>query len=296
MGPCEYLEKHNILFQKNKDTSRISSIKAGGAANLFIIPKDEGELILAVKILLYFGMRFKVIGACTNTAFYDDGYSGAVISTSGINGCSVNENSIELGCGVSFSAISKLLARRDAYISSELTGIPGSIGGMVRSNAGAYGAELGDFFKSGRFLDISSMKEFELNCSDMNFGYRKSILQKGGAILLSAKFALLHKNSRDIFTEINSFALLRREKQPSNPSLGSFFKRSGSYAVSKMIDEAGLRGYRIGDAAVSEKHAGFIVNLGCATVEDIDSVAKHVENVIYKQYDIKIEREVELIR
>ena len=174
-------------------------------------------------------------------------------------------------------------------------GIPGSIGGAVRMNAGAYGSEMKNIVVSTTYIDLDGDIR-TINNEEHEFEYRKSIFAKEKYIILQTKIELSRGNVEEIEQKIHDNMKYRKEKQPLDmPSAGSTFKRKDGVIVSKLIDEAGLKGFSIGNALVSEKHAGFIVNKGNATAIDVIELIKYVQKVIYEKYDVKIEPEIEIV-
>ena len=293
----ELLRSNNIYFEENISTASISSIKAGGIANAVVYPKSEDELVKTVVLLEEAGILYKVIGGCTNTYFSDSGFSGALISTKRIREITVQENgACRLTAGISLAGAIRYLADRNISLGAELFGIPGSIGGAVRNNAGAFGKTLSDVMLYGTFFDIPNRETVILDNTELKFSYRYSLLQEKKIIFLGGVFATERMSSSKIFEDIEHFIALRRSKQPSYPSLGSFFKRNGDIIPAKLIDAAGLRGFCIGGASVSRKHAGFIVNKDHrATSSDISHLAEYIEETVKNRYGIDLQREAEFV-
>ena len=286
------LEK--IIFYKNFDTSQISKIKCGGKVSYFITPDSENKLIKAIKILKLFDIPYRVVGNFSNTIVGDCGFSGALISTSLLYGETIKESEIILQSGNVYPKIHKKLINVGLTVSPELSGIPGSVGGMIKSNAGAYGKCIGDFFKKSRVLFTDEMKIYNLSGKDMEFSYRSSFINDS-MIILSASLRLSKGQPTDILSATSKYAFLRREKQPNEPSLGSVFKRSVNYPASQLIDECGLKGLKIGGAAVSEKHAGFIVNKNSCSANEFIALSKLVQDKIFEKYGIMLEYEINII-
>ena len=176
------------------------------------------------------------------------------------------------------------------------SGIPGSVGGGVLMNAGAYGGELKDVILSVRCLDVAEGTILEIPASDCDFGYRRSCFQKGGSIILSAKFRLTPGNREEIAAHMKELNQRRRDKQPLDlPSAGSAFRRPPGYFAAALIEECGLKGVSVGGAQVSEKHAGFIVNTGNATTEDLRTLLNLVRDEVYRQKHIALQPEIILV-
>lgn len=202
---------------------------------------------------------------------------------------------ITLGAGEPLPKVAIEMGKK-GYTGLEFAaGIPGSIGGAIRMNAGAYGSEMKNIVVSTTYINLDGNIK-TINNQEHKFEYRKSIFEKEKYIILQTKIELAKGNVEEIEQKMRDNMKSRREKQPVDlPSAGSTFKRKDGVIVSKLIDEAGLKGFSIGDALVSEKHAGFIVNRGNATAKDVLDLIKYVQNVIYKKFNIEIEPEIEII-
>ena len=295
MNISEYFDKYRICYVKNFTTSRLSSIKVGGSAKYVLYPKCNEELIESIKLCIAFSEQYKIIGGCTNTFFSDEGFDGIIICTKLLVEVEASEHSIICNAGASLASVLKKSAYTGLDIASGLYGIPGSVGGAVRNNAGAFGASISEAFESGMFYDSESNKLLNLDNSDLYFSYRSSLLQKKNIVFLSGKFKCFRRKKEEIFKEFECTIQKRRATQPNHPSLGSFFKRSGETVPSILIDQAGMKGMQIGGARVSEKHAGFIINVGSATASDVNNLADKVEKEIFKKYGIHLIREAELV-
>jgi UDP-N-acetylmuramate dehydrogenase len=199
-------------------------------------------------------------------------------------------------CGVHLSQEIKKLANLGLRLSDELYGIPASFGGAVYNNAGAYGKDLSNSLVYARLFSPEKRKILVFDRSDMAFSYRKSILQKENLIFLGGEFLVSEAPPQEILDRLNSIFKKRLETQPYEmPSLGSIFKRNGFAPVSKLIDELGLKGVRVGDAEISQKHAGFIVNRGSATAEDVKRLVCQIKEKIYEKYGFYPEEEIEYL-
>lgn len=291
----DYLSKFGIKYKENLDTSKISSIRAGGKIKTAIFPSNNKDLIRAVEVCKALSKKYKIIGGCTNTFFADNGFFGTVIFTKNLNQISINNGSVIAGCGSSLSSILRLSASEGYEIAGELFGIPGTFGGAVRNNAGAFGKELCEFFIDGSFFDPINEKIITLTGEKLSFAYRYSDLQTNCLIFLSGKLKVYSSKKEKCFEEFKRYAKRRSTEQPSLPSLGSFFKRSGNIIPAKLIDDAGLKGYTVGGASVSQKHAGFIVNSANATAKDIVTLAKYIERTVKEKYGITLQREAEFV-
>ena len=291
----EYLSRNNILFYEKFNTSYLSSIKTGGIADFIVFPKNKDELLLVIGLCVDEKKRFKIIGGCTNTYFSDDGFSGVLISTKKMANIEIVDNMIVAEAGATLSKIIVYAKNNDIELKSELFGIPGTFGGAVRNNAGAFGSEISDVFKSGIFLDLNTLKTIEYHNKELDFAYRKSRLQDENIVFLYGCLNGIKNDRKLIEQKMNKSISQRRNKHPNQPSLGSFFKHSEGKVPAKLIEDAGLKGKRIGDAMVSQKHSGFIVNVANATSGDVNALAEYVEKTILINYNVKLLREAEYV-
>lgn len=270
-----------------------TTFRIGGDASLFVSPADEDQLIGVISYLEKNGIRYFLLGKGSNVLFDDAGYDGAVVSTSKLDKISVCGNEITAQCGASFTYLASVAAGNSLSGLEFAYGIPGSVGGAVFMNAGAYGSETAAVLKSSRYLDISDCTVKTLPLEEHLFGYRDSVFRHRRFIHLSSVFALQAGDKAQIRAYMNELMQRRRDKQPLEyPSAGSVFKRYPGRYTAQMIDEAGLRGLSVGGAQVSEKHAGFIVNKGNATSSDVIALVGKVRKAIKDKYGIEIECEI----
>ena len=227
----------------------------------------------------------------------DEGYNGVIVRTDRMQTVLFKDKSVSVDAGISLPKLSRMCATQGLCGLEELSGIPGSIGGAIYGNAGAYGREIADLVQSVVLFDPDSDEIFQLSGKEMCFGYRTSALKSKDLVFLSATLKLETSDVNTVSSAVQTFAEKRRESQPVYlPSLGSAFKRPANDILPwKLIDEAGLRGFRIGYAQISEKHAGFIVNTGNATCSDYLSVVMHVEKCVFEKHKITLEREFEIL-
>ncbi|MCD7776400.1 MAG: UDP-N-acetylmuramate dehydrogenase [Firmicutes bacterium] len=283
----------NCEVRYDVPASELDTFGIGGAAFAVLYPKTSDALVSVIRRLNEEKIKHAVIGKGSNIIVSDDGYDGAFVMTSALKGMHIDGDTLFAMCGDSISQCAVTAA--DAGLSGlEFAyGIPGSVGGAVYMNAGAYGGEIKDVFLSGEFYDSERDKIVILTPDKMEFAYRESIMKHERLTLLTAKLRLTAGERDAIRAKMNENMKARREKQPLEyPSAGSVFKRYPGYYTAKLIDEAGFRGYRIGGAEVSEKHAGFIVNRGGATANDVMLLIKLITDKIYELHGIKIEREI----
>ena len=241
-------------------------------------------------------IEYKVIGKLSNLLIASDDYKGFIIKTDKINTYSVAESAVNAECGIRFSSLCSRLAALGLGGLEGLFSIPGSLGGMLYSNAGAYGREMSDVFIEGEFYDTQSGKVIELRHSDMKFSYRSSVMREKPLIALSAFLRLEKSSPEAINKKIDYYKGLRLASQPCGEySLGSVFKRPQGYYAAALIDKAGLKGYRIGGAQVSAKHAGFIVNSRGASAKDFIELKDYVKNKVFERFGVLLEEEIEIL-
>ena len=293
----DFFKDQDVEIYRSFDISRISSIGIGGVADLAVYPNTEQQLLSVLAFLEENEIKYFIAGQMTNLLLCTDRYSGVIVLTDKMNGYCVAECGVRAECGAKFSKA--LMGAADASVggAEALFGIPGSVGGMVYNNAGAFGKSVSDYFISARLYALKDKKVIRHFASDMNFGYRRSMLQSKEHVLLSAEFKLDKIDKEKIRNEFKRIISLRKGSQPyGEKSLGSIFKRCDGIPLSRLIDDLGLKGFRIGGAEISTKHAGFIVNSGGATANDVLRLVEYVKNKIYKEYGIIAEEEIELLK
>ena len=269
--------------------SRHTTFKTGGTADFLIIPQSKDELVKLLKI----DVKKTVIGNGSNLLVKDGGIRGIVIKTTGLNNYIVEDEIIKAESGILLSKLSNI-AKENSLTGLEFAcGIPGTLGGAVMMNAGAYGGEISNIIIETEYSDLKGnvyiTKEHE-------FGYRKSLFMNNSYIVLESKIKLQKGNKEEIEETMKELMKKRNEKQPlSKPSAGSTFKRPEGYFAGKLIEDAGLKGYKIGDAEVSTLHAGFIINNGKATSRDILELIKYVQDKVKNEFGVDLEPEVRII-
>lgn len=282
-------DEKNIFI--NEPMSKHTSFKTGGNAEFFVTPDNKNELIEILKID---DIPITIIGNGTNVLVKDNGIKGIVVSTIKLREYTLENDFIEADCGVPLIKLAKIAQENSLSGLEFACGIPGTIGGAVVMNAGAYGGEMKDIVVSSKYID----EKLNINeIQEHKFDYRKSIYTSEiRGTIISVRIKLQYGNKDLILKKMNENIESRNLKQPvEKPSAGSTFKRKEGVIVSKLIDEAGLKGFSIGGAEVSTKHAGFIINKGGATSEDILNLIAHVQKVIKEKYDIEIETEIKII-
>ena len=276
--------------------SKYTSFRAGGTARELLMPESVEELAEALREAASSGEPWLLLGNGSNTLFMDGEYPGCVIMPDLGGTIEVSGTGIKASADALLSRLSRTAAAHSLTGLEFAGGIPGSAGGGVFMNAGAYGGELKDCIVSA---DVLMPPEFELRTLDrekLEMGYRHSAVQDMGCVVVSASFALAEGDKDEIEARMADLASRRSDKQPLEyPSAGSFFKRPKGYFAGKLIEDAGLKGLTVGGAQVSEKHAGFVINTGNATATDIIDLMHAVQDRVLELYGVLLEPEVRLI-
>lgn len=291
------LAEKEIETRADVSLSTFSTFKIGGRADVVAYPTSAEALCEALRVAKKLDMTFEIIGNCSNILFSDDGYRGLIVSTEKLCELSFKENRVTTGVGVSLPLLSKRAAELGLSGLEFACGIPAYIGGAVYMNAGAHGGEMADVVLSTRAYDCDKDIVFDIYGEDNRFSYRHSIYSESSSLVcLSAELCLRSGERDEIKARMRDYTEKRRSTQPIDmPSAGSFFKRPDGYFAAKLIDDCGLKGARVGNAAVSEKHAGFIVNLGGATANEVLELSKLVSDKVFDQTGIRLSREVRYI-
>lgn len=282
-------------IRTNEPLKAHCSFKTGGNCEYFLTPENKEELIEIIKICKREGMNFFILGNGSNLLFTDDFHKGAYISTENFRDISEKDGVITVGCGVKLSNLCSYACNLSLKGLEELSGIPGTVGGAVYMNAGAYGGEIKDTLIKTVYLN-ENCEICEIDNKSHNFGYRTSIFQENGGIILSSSFKLEKGNKEEIKEKTIELLKRRNEKQPLNyPSAGSTFKRPEGYFAGKLIEDCGLKGFCVGGAEVSKKHSGFVINKNNATSQDILDVIEYVKKTVYEKFGVNLETEVKII-
>lgn len=299
----EILKKSNLPIEDkeikfNEPMNKHSTFKIGGPAECFIKINKEEQLKEILKIAKQNKIPLTIIGNGSNILVSDDGIKGITLMIN-IEGIEIEEKkeNVEIiaGAGEKIGKLARVFLKRDISGFEELSGIPGTLGGAVRMNAGAHGKEMKDIIKTVKCMDKKANEKVLTN-QEMKFGYRRSILKEQEYIITQVELELKKGKKEQIEEKMKEYFEFRKEKQPIEfPSAGSTFKRGEDFITAKLIDMAGLKGYCIGGAEVSTKHSGFIINKSNATSQDVLDLAKHIENEVYKRFNKKIELEIEVI-
>ena len=273
-----------------------TTFRVGGPADYFVCPKCNSEVEKLVSLCQEVGMPYYILGNGSNLLVGDKGYRGVVIQIyKEMNDIQVQGEHIYMEAGALLSRIGSIALEAELTGFEFAAGIPGTMGGAVVMNAGAYGGEMKDVLLSVTAMTADGrIKNFMPD--EMDLSYRNSIFMKENMIVLSARIKLKKGNAQDISKLMKDLAARRRDKQPLEyPSAGSTFKRPEGFFAGKLIMDAGLSGFRVGDAAVSSKHCGFVVNMGNATAKDVCELMKQVSQKVYNRYNVHLEPEVRII-
>ena len=296
------LDKSNISKDRikyNAPMKDYTSFKIGGPAECLIKIETIEEVQEILQILQKNDIPLTVIGNGSNLLVSDKGIKGIVLKID-IKKLEIEEKEnkfiITVGSGNKLGEIAHKLLQKEIQGFEFAAGIPGTIGGAIRMNAGAHGSEMKDIVKTISYIKKDDKKLYTISNKEANFEYRNSLFSNNKYIIVEATIQLEKGKKEDIQSKIQKYAEFRKEKQPIEyPSAGSTFKRGENFITAKLIDECGLKGYQIGEAQVSEKHAGFIINKGNATAEDVIKLMEYVKEQVYNKFEKKIESEIEII-
>lgn len=272
------------------------TFRAGGTAKYYVIPDEYTKVRDVLRLCVEENIPYYVIGNGSNLLVQDDGFDGVIIEIdSALAKIEINGNEIFAKAGAKLSKIA-VKALNESLTGFEFAhGIPGNLGGAVTMNAGAYGGEMKDVLKWVKVLDNNGEMK-TLKAEELELGYRTSIIVKEKMIVLEACIELHEGNRDEIEMHMKELMAKRKEKQPLEyPSAGSTFKRPEGYFAGKLIQDAGLKGYRVGGAMVSEKHSGFVINYDNATATDIINLMKDVRKKVYEEFQVTLEPEVKIL-
>ena len=277
----------------NEPMKNHTSFKIGGPADILFLPQKISDIVSVIDFCKKNSIRYFVIGNGTNLLVSDNGFRGVIIKIGkNISQINLNGNEIEAGSGIFLSHLAKFVLKNNLSGLEFAFGIPGTLGGAICMNAGAYGGEIKDVFVSAQILHDGQIKTY----NDLNFSYRNSLIDEN-YVVLSAKIKLQNGNHDEIQKKMNEFSLKRRNSQPLNfPNAGSIFKRPKNNFAGKLIMEANLADYKIGGACVSSKHCGFIINMGNATAQNVLDLIHHIQKVVKDKFDIALETEIKFLK
>ncbi len=272
-----------------------TSFRIGGPARLLALPEKEAELSGLLQFVHAYAVPLRILGGGSNVLIPDEGIDALVVRLPADGGIRVEGRNITVAAGCSKAALAQAAASAGLSGLEFAHGIPGTVGGGIRMNAGAYGGEMCGVVQSVTALDPQGQAHFLVN-EELKFSYRHSFFSENpGWIITSAKFMLMPDDPEVIYARMRELAARRREKQPLEyPSAGSVFKRPEGYFAGKLIEDAGLKGLTIGGAQVSQKHAGFIINRGGATAQDVRRLVSEIQETVYVRFGVKLECEIEM--
>ena len=280
---------------ENEPMKRHTSMEVGGPASVYIRPSNGEETAEVLKILKKETIPYYIIGNGSNLIVRDEGFDGAIVELMRLSGIKAEGTKITAECGAMLKDIAKCAAENSLTGFEFASGIPGSLGGGITMNAGAYDGEMKDIVDSVTLLDAEGNVVIKTN-QEMDFSYRHSVCSDEALVVLSAVFRLSEGSKEEIEAKMEDLSNRRREKQPLEfPSCGSTFKRPEGYFAGKLITDAGMKGYRLGGAQVSEKHAGFVINRENASANDVLDLIALVQKKVKEQFGVELKCEVKII-
>lgn len=287
----------DVKIKENEPLALHSTFRIGGTARYFALPENEDQLVAVLRAAKLSGERHIIVGNGSNILFSDDGFDGIVTSTCQAKKISVEGDKITALCGASVIRAA-IEAQKNGLSGLEFAyGIPGTVGGCVSMNAGAYGGQMSDVVVETKCYDIETDKIFVLNNAQQNFAYRHTVFTDHPEYVVLGSTMMLKKDDPvEIQARMNDYMSCRQEKQPLEfPSAGSVFKRPEGYFAGKLVEDCNLKGFSIGGAQVSEKHAGFIINRGNATSKDVLCLIEHIKKTVFDRFGVILECEVKIV-
>ncbi|MDS1029578.1 UDP-N-acetylmuramate dehydrogenase [Bacillota bacterium LX-D] len=279
----------------NEPLKKHTTWRIGGPADLLIFPKCKEDIIAVLQFSNEQQLPLYILGNGSNVLVLDKGVRGIVLKTCGLNSLNVNGEIIKAGAGVLLPHLAKVALEHSLSGLEFIAGIPGTVGGAVTMNAGAYGSTIGNVLQSIQVTDLTG-KVFTLNREEANFTYRSSSIKDLGYIVLEAEFILKHGNKEQISHVMQLNMESRKKKQPLNlPNAGSTFVNPPGYAAGYLIEQVGAKGLKKGGAQVSEKHANFIVNYDHASAKDVLELIAQVKDRVYQRYGIHLQTEIKVL-
>lgn len=290
--------KLNCIVRYDEPLKNHTTFKIGGNCIALIEPREVSDIVETIKICRENSIKFFVIGNGSNLLVPDEGYNGVIIKLKGeFSTIQVEGEYLIVNSGAKLSEVYTVAYENSLTGFEFASGIPGTIGGAIYMNAGAYGGEMKDIVESVQVLDLDNFELRELKNEELEFSYRKSIIQRKNYIVTTIKLKLQNGNKEEINAVYEDLRERRNSKQPLNfGSAGSTFKRPEGHFASKLIEDAGLKGYHINDAWVSEKHSGFVVNKGNASYKEVMELIEYVQKVVFEKFGVKLETEVRILK
>ena len=293
----EFIPKEKIKLEESM--TKHTSFKTGGNVDFFVIVENENQIIKLLKYAREEDINLYIIGNGSNLLVSDKGVKG-IVAKIAFEEMQITEDEkgviVQAGAGVKVMTLAQILKQKEITGFEELSGFPGTIGGANYMNAGAYGKEMKDVIVETKALNRETGKIEVLNNEEQKLEYRSSIFKNKKYIILQTTMRLKNGKKEEIEKKMNEYLVQRKEKQPLEyPSAGSTFKRGNGFITAKLIDECGLKGYQIGGAQISEKHAGFIINKDNATSKDILDLIEYTKKKVFEKFGVQIEEEIEII-
>ena len=283
------------MIRLDEPMSQHTTFKVGGPADVFVAPADADELVATVGACRRLGVPYFVLGRGSDLLVSDEGYRGVMIALDNLTDITDDGTALVCEAGATLESVAERACELGLVGFEFASGIPGSVGGACFMNAGAYDGCMADVLESVDVLDNDGVVR-TIGVEDLELGYRASRVRTEGLVVLRARIALARGDAADVRAKMDDLTRRREEKQPLEyGSAGSTFKRPEGYFAGKLIMDAGLKGYRVGDACVSTKHAGFVVNLGHATAADVRAVIAHVQDEVERQFGVRLEPEVRFL-
>lgn len=279
----------------NEPMKKHTTFKIGGPADIFIKVNDTEELKFVLNLAKNENLPINIIGNGSNILVKDKGIRGIVLKLNFNEIIKEDKDILNIGAGVLLSKLARFAMEEELTGIEFASGIPGSFGGAIYMNSGAYGNEIADKIILTTYID-ENLEIKTITKEEQEFSYRKSIFQKNNWIILGGKIKLEKGNKEEIKRKIEEYSKTRKEKQPLNmPNAGSIFKRGEGFITAQLIDKCGLKGYQIGDAQISTLHAGFIVNKGNATAKDILKLIEFTQDKVKEKFNVNIEPEIKIL-
>lgn len=280
----------------NEPMSKHTTFKIGGTADIFVKLRKTEQIEKLLNLCKNKNVPIKIIGNGSNILVKDNGIRGVVAKICTNSYDFLDEKTIRVDAGMLNSKVSRILLENSLTGFEFASGIPGTIGGAVKMNAGAYGSQMSDVVTKTKYIDLENMQIKEITKEEQKFGYRKSIFSTTRRVIIDTTLKLEKADKEHIQEKINQNNESRRTKQPiDKPSAGSTFKRGEDFITAQLIDECGLKGYTIGGAQVSTKHAGFVVNAGDATASDVIELMELIKKRVQEKFNKNIDLEIEVI-
>ncbi|MBQ5324506.1 MAG: UDP-N-acetylmuramate dehydrogenase [Oscillospiraceae bacterium] len=291
-----FLKDNQIQFLQDESLKKHITFKVGGEAKFVAMPQTKHQAANLFKFLKENNIKYYIIGRGSNVIFRDEGFDGVIIKTSNMQNIEfIGEDKVYADSGVVLNVLCKTLQEKSLAGLEFCYGIPGNVGGGLFMNCGAYGGEISSAVCEVEYIDENGNFQ-KIDVKDCQFSYRHSIFQDNNWFITGCTFKLTKGDKTQILSFMEDIMQRRIDKQPlDKPSAGSSFKRPVGYFAAALIDECGLKGYSIGGAQVSEKHAGFIVNTGNATCNDIVALAEYVEQTVMQKKGVAIEKEMIIV-